>query len=42
MKNGFTRGEASTIGETNLRMRADIEGAGAVHKKTYRIYRKEL
>ncbi|NLV35438.1 MAG: GNAT family N-acetyltransferase [Clostridiaceae bacterium] len=42
MKNGFTRGEASTIGETNLRMRADIEGAGAVHNKTYRIYRKEL
>ncbi len=42
LKNGFTSGEASTIGETNLKMRADIEGTGAVHNKTYRIYRKEL
>lgn len=42
LKKGFTSGEASTIGETNLRMRADIEGTGAQHYKTYRIYRKEL
>ncbi len=42
LKNGFTSGEASTIGETNLKMRVDIEGTGAVHNKTYRIYRKEL
>jgi hypothetical protein len=39
---GYTWGEGSTIGETNLRMRADIEGTGAIHYKTYRIYRKEL
>lgn len=42
LKKGFIKGEASTIGETNLRMRADIEGTGAVHSKTYRIYRKNL
>ena len=42
LKNGFTRGEASTIGETNHKMRADIEGTGATHSKTYRIYRKDL
>lgn len=42
IKKGFISGEASTIGETNLRMRADIEGTGARHYKTYRIYRKEL
>jgi len=42
IKKGFTRGEASTIGETNHRMRADIEGTGATHSKTYRIYRKDL
>ncbi len=39
---GMTWGEGSTIGETNLRMRADIEGTGATHYKTYRIYKKEL
>ena len=39
---GYTWGEGSTIGETNLRMRADIEGTGATHYKTYRIYKKEL
>jgi GNAT superfamily N-acetyltransferase len=42
LKKGYTWGEGSTIGETNLRMRADIEKAGAQHYKTYRIYRKEL
>lgn len=39
---GYTWGEGSTIGETNLRMRADIEGTGATNYKTYRIYKKEL
>lgn len=39
---GYTWGEASTIGETNLKMRADIESTGATHYKTYRIYKKEL
>lgn len=42
MDMGYTWGEGSTIGETNLRMRADIEGTGATHYKTYRIYRKEI
>jgi len=42
IERGIIAGEASTIGETNLRMRADIEGTGAQHYKTYRIYRKEL
>jgi len=40
IKKGYTWGEGSTIGETNLRMRADIEGTGATHYKTYRIYKK--
>lgn len=39
---GYSWGEASTIGETNTRMRTDIESAGGIHYKTYRIYRKEL
>lgn len=39
---GYTWGEGSTIGETNLRMRTDIEGVGATHYKTYRIYRKNI
>ncbi len=39
---GYTWGEGSTIGETNLRMRADIEGTGATHYKTYRIYKKDI
>lgn len=39
---GYTWGEGSTIGETNLRMRTDIESIGATHYKTYRIYKKEL
>lgn len=39
---GYTGGEASTIGEENIRMRTDIENFGAEHCKTYRIYKKEL
>lgn len=42
IKSGYTWGEGSTIGETNLSMRADIEGTGAEHYKTYRIYKKVL
>lgn len=39
---GFTDGEASTIGETNQQMLADIEGIGGVRYKTYRVYGKVL
>jgi hypothetical protein len=38
---GYTHGEGSTIGETNLRMRADIEGFGGKKYKTYRIFKKK-
>jgi len=41
-RKGYIAGEASTIGETNVRMRSDIESTGATRYKTYRIYRKEL
>jgi GNAT superfamily N-acetyltransferase len=34
--------EGSTIGETNHRMRRDVERAGGRHYRTYRIYRKAL
>ncbi len=40
-RKGYLKGEASTIGETNRQMRADIERMGAVRCKTYRIYRIE-
>ncbi|NJD02887.1 MAG: hypothetical protein FIA99_09925 [Ruminiclostridium sp.] len=40
IKKGYVWGEASTIGETNMRMRSDIESFGAKHYKTYRIYKK--
>lgn len=39
---GYYWGEGSTIGETNHRMRADIEGFGARHYKTYRIFKKSV
>ncbi len=39
---GYTWGEGSTIGETNHRMRADIEGFGAQRYKTYRIFKKSV
>ena len=42
IKKGYVWGEGSTIGETNLRMRTDIEAIGATRYKTYRIYKKEL
>lgn len=41
-RKGYLAGEASTIGETNVRMRSDVESTGATRYKTYRIYRKEL
>ncbi|MDP4093283.1 MAG: hypothetical protein Q8920_07980, partial [Bacillota bacterium] len=45
-KNGINKGyrisEGSTIGETNLQMRNDIEGFGGKIYKTYRIFKKEL
>jgi len=42
IKKGIIWGEGSTIGETNLRMRSDIESFGGRHYKTYRVYRKEI
>lgn len=42
LKKGMVWGEASTIGETNTRMRTDIESFGAEHYKTYRIFKKAL
>jgi GNAT superfamily N-acetyltransferase len=41
IKKGYTWGEGSTIGETNLRMRNDIESFGGKHYKTYRVYKLE-
>lgn len=42
VKNGYLQGEGSTIGETNQRMRSDIESFGGKRCKTYRIYKKQL
>ncbi len=42
LKKGYTWGEASTIGETNTRMRSDMESFGARHYKTYRIFKKAI
>jgi GNAT superfamily N-acetyltransferase len=39
---GYTHGEGSTIGETNAQMRADIEGFGGEHYKTYRVFSKVI
>ncbi len=39
---GYFYGEGSTIGETNLRMRNDIESFGGEKYKTYRVYKKEV
>ena len=39
---GYRQGEASTIGETNHQMRADIEKMGAERYKTFRIYAKNI
>jgi GNAT superfamily N-acetyltransferase len=39
---GFTYGEGSTIGEFNVPMRRDAEGAGGLHYKTYRLYKKSI
>lgn len=41
-RKGYTYGEGSTIGEINLDMRRDAEGAGGIHYRTYRIYRKDI
>lgn len=42
VKKGYTLGEGSTIGETNLQMRKDIESFGGEKYKTYRVYKKEI
>lgn len=39
MKNGYSFGEGSTIGEDNINMRRDIERLGAKRYKTYRLYK---
>ena len=42
VRKGYTHGEGSTIGETNVEMRADIEGFGGERYKTYRVFSKEI
>lgn len=42
IKKGYKWAEGSTIGETNMPMRRDIEKTGAEHYRTYRIYKKEI
>jgi len=39
---GYMHGEASTIGETNRQMRADLEKMGATRSRTYRVYGKTI
>jgi GNAT superfamily N-acetyltransferase len=39
---GYSQGEASTIGETNRQMRADLEKMGATRSRTYRVYGKTI
>lgn len=41
-RKGIKWGEGSTIGEENLPMRHDVERAGGLHYKTYRVYKKDL
>ena len=41
-RKGYKWGEGSTIGEENLPMRRDVERAGGVHYKTYRLYQRTL
>ncbi len=41
-RKGYLHGEASTIGETNRQMRADIERMGAERYKTFRVYARNL
>lgn len=42
MRKGYKWAEGSTIGETNIPMRLDIERTGATHYRTYRLYKKEI
>ena len=39
---GYTWGEGSTVLETNLPMRKENERLGGVHRRIYRIYRKQI
>lgn len=41
-KKGYLYGEGSTIGEINTSMRRDAEGAGGIHYRTYRLYKKDI
>lgn len=41
-RRGYTWGEGSTIGEGNIPMIREAEGAGGLHYKTFRVFRREL
>lgn len=41
-RKGYKYGEGSTIGEINVSMRRDAEGAGGVHYRTYRLFKKDI
>ena len=42
IKKGYKYAEGSTIGETNIPMRTDIEKTGGILYRTYRLYKKEI
>jgi GNAT superfamily N-acetyltransferase len=42
LRNGYKYAEGSTIGETNTAMRVEIEKTGAIHYRTYRLFKKEI
>ena len=42
VKKGYIYGEGSTIGETNVAMRRDVENTGGIQYRTYRLYKKEI
>jgi GNAT superfamily N-acetyltransferase len=41
-RKGYKYGEGSTIGEINVSMRRDAEGAGGIHYRTYRLFKKNI
>lgn len=42
LEKGYEYAEGSTIGENNMAMRNDIEKTGAIHYRTYRLYKKDI
>lgn len=42
LEKGYEHAEGSTIGETNIPMRNDIERTGALNYRTYRLFRKDI